>query len=130
MIRFVLTPLGGLFSWVTTAVFAAALTVGAVLYVYSSDLPSHESLARYQPPTISRIYSTEGRIIDEFARERRLFVPVAEIPPMVKHAFVSAEDKNFYQHGGYDARGIAAAMVEAVRSRGETVRGRRRSPSR
>ena len=123
MIRFVLTPLGGVFAWVTTAAFAAALSIGAVLYVYSSDLPSHESLARYQPPTISRIYSTEGRIIDEFARERRLFVPVEEIPDLVKHAFVSAEDKNFYQHGGYDARGIAAALVEAVRSRGETVRG-------
>ena len=123
MIRFVLSALGGVFAWVTTAAFAVALAVGAVLYVYSTDLPSHESLARYQPPTISRIYSTEGRIIDEFARERRLFVPVEEIPDLVKDAFVSAEDKNFYQHGGYDARGIAAALVEAVRSRGETVRG-------
>ena len=123
MIRFILAPLGGLFSWVITAVFAAALAVGAVLYVYSADLPSHESLAQYQPPTISRIYSSEGRIIDEFARERRLFVPVEEIPDLVKHAFVSAEDKNFYRHAGYDARGIGAAVVEAVRTRGETVRG-------
>ena len=123
MIHVLLAPLGGLFAWITTGAFAAALGLGAVLYVYSSDLPSHESLARYQPPTISRIYSSEGRIIDEFARERRLFVPVEEIPELVKHAFVSAEDKNFYSHHGYDARGIGAAMVEAVRSRGETVRG-------
>ena len=123
MIRLLLSPLGGLFSWVTTAVFAAAVAVGAVLYVYSADLPSHESLASYQPPTISRIYSTEGRIIDEFARERRLFVPVEEIPELVKQAFVSAEDKNFYEHAGYDVRGIGAALVEAVRSRGQTVRG-------
>ena len=123
MIRFVLAPLGGLFSWVITAAFAVALAVGGVLYVYSADLPSHESLASYQPPTISRIYSSEGRIIDEFARERRLFVPVEEIPDLVKHAFVSAEDKNFYRHKGYDARGIGAAAVEAVRTRGGTVRG-------
>ena len=60
MIRLLLSPLGGLFSWITTAAFAAALSVGAVLYVYGTDLPSHESLASYQPPTISRIYSTEG----------------------------------------------------------------------
>ncbi len=123
MIRFVLAPLGGLFSWVITAAFAVALAVGAVLYVYSADLPSHESLASYQPPTISRIYSSEGRIIDEFARERRLFVPIEEIPDLVKQAFVSAEDKNFYTHSGYDARGMGAALWEAARSRGETVRG-------
>jgi penicillin-binding protein 1A len=100
-----------------------ALSIGAVLYIYSSDLPSHDSLAQYKPPTISRIYSREGRIIDEFAKERRLFVPAEEIPDLVKHAFISAEDKNFYQHNGYDARGIAAALVEAVQSRGRNVRG-------
>ena len=100
-----------------------ALSIGGVLYIYSSDLPSHESLAQYKPPTISRIYSREGRIIDEFAKERRLFVPAEEIPDLVKQAFISAEDKNFYQHNGYDARGIVAAMVEAARSRGQNVRG-------
>ena len=123
MIHLLLAPFGGLFAWLTTGALAAALGVGAILYVYSADLPSHESLAQYQPPTISRIYSSEGRIIDEFARERRLFVPVEEIPDLVKHAFVSAEDKNFYTHAGYDARGIGAALVEAVQTRGETVRG-------
>src|SRR6056297_933238 len=100
-----------------------ALSIGAVLHIYGQDLPSHESLANYTPPTISRIYSGEGRVIDEFARERRLFTPAEDIPVMVKQAFISAEDKNFYQHGGYDARGIAAAVVEAVQTRGETVRG-------
>jgi penicillin-binding protein 1A len=52
--------------------------------MYSRDLPSHESLAQYTPPTISRIYSGEGRIIDEFAQERRLFVPAEDIPDLVK----------------------------------------------
>ena len=82
---------------------------------------NHETLARYTPPTISRIYSTEGRIIDEFARERRLFVPSGEIPDLVKAAFISAEDKNFYQHAGYDVRGIIGAVVEAAR--GGRLRG-------
>ena len=123
MIRFVTSFFGGIFSWVTTAVFMAALTIGAVFWIYGRDLPSTESLASYQPPTISRIYSTEGRIIDEFARERRLFVPSEEIPDLVKQAFISAEDKNFYEHDGFDARGIAIAARDAVASRGENVRG-------
>nr|WP_247743333.1 PBP1A family penicillin-binding protein [Shimia sp. R10_1] len=100
-----------------------ALSIGAVFWIYGQELPSHESLAQYKPPTISRIYSGEGHIIDEFAKERRLFVPAEEIPDMVKEAFISAEDKNFYYHSGFDARGIAAAAVEAVQSRGESVRG-------
>ena len=100
-----------------------ALTIGAVFWMYGRDLPSHESLAQYTPPTISRIYSGQGRLIDEFAKERRLFAPAETIPDLVKQAFISAEDKNFYQHEGYDLRGIGAAAVDAVRSRGQDVRG-------
>ncbi len=114
---------GSIFSLLTLVVLMVALSIGAIFFVYGKDLPSHESLANYTPPTISRIYSTEGRIIDEFAKERRLFTPAEEIPDMVKQAFISAEDKNFYNHAGYDARGIAAALVEAVQTRGQTVRG-------
>jgi penicillin-binding protein 1A len=58
---------------------AVALSIGAIFYIYGQDLPSHESLSQYQPPTISRIYSGEGRMLDEFARERRLFTPAEEI---------------------------------------------------
>ncbi len=123
MIRFVLSIFGAIFSLVTLGIFMAALVVGAVFWMYGRDLPSHESLAQYKPPTISRIYSGEGQLIDEFAQERRLFTPSEEIPDLVKQAFISAEDKNFYSHQGYDPRGIIAAGVEAVRSKGETVRG-------
>ena len=123
MIRFILSTLGGFFTFVTLGIFAVAVSIGAVFYIYGRDLPSHESLAQYTPPTISRIYSAEGRIIDEFAKERRLFTPAAEIPDLVKQAFISAEDKNFYSHKGYDARGIAAAAYDAVASRGQDVRG-------
>lgn len=104
-------------------IIAFALTIGAVFWIYGRDLPSHESLAQYQPPTISRIYSTEGEIIDEFARERRLFTPSEEIPDLIKQAFISAEDKNFYTHPGYDIRGIVSAAVDAARSGGSRVRG-------
>ncbi|MEM6578988.1 MAG: transglycosylase domain-containing protein, partial [Pseudomonadota bacterium] len=123
MLRFALSIFGSLFSFVTLIVLVIAVGIGAIFFVYGKDLPSHESLANYTPPTISRIYSGEGRIIDEFSRERRLFTPAEDIPDLVKQAFISAEDKNFYSHQGYDARGIAAALVEAVQTRGQTVRG-------
>ena len=123
MLRFILSFFGGIFTVVTMGAAAIALSIGAVFWVYGRDLPSHESLAQYKPPTISRIYSGEGRMIDEFAQERRLFTPAEEIPDLIKQAFISAEDKNFYDHAGYDARGIIAAGVEAVQSRGQNVRG-------
>lgn len=123
MFRFIGSFFGAIFTALTLGLLALALTIGAVFWMYSRDLPSHESLAQYSPPTISRIYSGEGRIIDEFAQERRIFAPIEEIPDLVKQAFISAEDKNFYTHHGYDARGIAAAAIEAIRSRGKNVRG-------
>lgn len=123
MLRAFFSFFGTIFTFVTMALAIVALSIGAVFWMYGRDLPSHEALAQYKPPTISRIYSNEGRIIDEFAQERRLFVPSDEIPELVKQAFISAEDKNFYHHSGYDARGIAAAAFEAVRSRGRNVRG-------
>jgi len=121
--RPILSLFGTVFSLITLVVVIVGLSIGAVLHIYGKDLPSHESLANYTPPTISRIYSSEGRIIDEFARERRLFTPAEDIPDLVKQAFISAEDKNFYTHGGYDALGIASAIVDAVKSRGRNVRG-------
>ena len=123
MLRFVLLFFGGIFSLFTLGLTMLGLTVGAVFYMYGRDLPSYEVLSQYAPKTISRIYSGEGNIIDEFAIERRLFTPAEEIPDIVKQAFVSAEDKNFYSHSGFDARGMAAAFVDAVKSRGEDVRG-------
>ncbi len=123
VIRFIGSFLGAIFTAVTLGILFGALTIGAIFWMYSSDLPSHESLAQYAPPTISRIYTGEGRILDEFARERRLFVPAEDIPDLVKHAFISAEDKNFYTHAGYDATGMAAALIDAVKSRGQDVRG-------
>ena len=95
----------------------------AVIRGYASDLPSHDELRNYQPAMLSRVYSGEGNVIAEFARERRVFVPIDEVPELVKQAFISAEDKNFYEHAGFDLRAIAAAIYEAIQTRGETVRG-------
>ncbi len=121
MLRFIASFLGGIFSWITIGLFMAAFTVGAIIWMYGRDLPNHEQLAQYAPPTISRIYSGEGRMIDEFARERRLYAASNEIPDLIKQAFISAEDKNFYTHKGYDPRGMVAAAIEALQ--GGRLRG-------
>jgi len=110
VLRFIFGFFGAIFSFVTIGAVLAAIMVGGVLWMYARDLPNHEQLAQYAPPTISRVYSAEGQLIDEFARERRLFAPASEIPPLVKHAFISAEDKNFYSHGGFDLIGIGVAI--------------------
>ncbi len=113
--------LAGIFSWVALGLATGLLIVNAVLFVFAGDLPDHDRLASYRPPTISRIFSGEGRLLDEFANQRRLFSPIEEIPPLVRNAFISAEDKNFYQHPGYDPVGMLKALLEAAR--GERLRG-------
>ena len=123
MLRFIGSFFGAIFTAVTLGLLFAALTIGAIFWIYSEDLPSHESLAQYSPPTISRIYSREGRIIDEFAQERRLFAAIEDIPDLVKDAFISAEDKHFYSHHGYDVTSMISAFRDAVVSRGQNMRG-------
>ena len=122
-VRSVFGFLGTIFTLITMSTIVCGLSLGGIFWVYGRDLPSHEFLAQYKPPTISRIYSAEGKIIDEFAKERRLFTPANQIPDLIKNAFISAEDKNFYEHPGYDMRGIFAALVDAIQSRGKRIRG-------
>jgi penicillin-binding protein 1A len=80
-------------------------------------------LPSINPRQLAESILLKGKIIDEFAKERRLFTPANEIPNLIKHAFISAEDKNFYNHPGYDLRGILSALVDAVQSRGKRIRG-------
>ena len=123
MLRFIVSLFGAIFSMIVMGLLFAALTMAGIFSIYGRDLPSHESLAQYAPPTISRIYSAEGKLMDEFASERRLFVPIGDIPGLVKDAFISAEDKHFYTHAGYDVQGMGAAVYEAIKTRGQTKRG-------
>lgn len=123
MTRAILSFFGGLFSFVMLGLFFAALTVGGVVWVYSHNLPSTEQLANYSPPMISRVYSGEGAMIDEFARERRLFTPIEDIPPMLRAAFISAEDGSFYEHSGFNPLAMVSAARDALVSRGRNVRG-------
>ena len=98
-------------------VFVAVAAVAAfVLWKVSKDLPDYEVLAKYEPPVMTRIHASDGNLIAEFARERRIYVPFTAIPDRVIQAFISAEDKNFYQHGGLDIQGIVRAAVTNLSS--------------
>jgi penicillin-binding protein 1A len=113
MIRFI----GTLFSLVSTAAIFSIGGLAGLVHIYGSDLPAHDELVSYHPKMLTRVYSGEGQVIAEFYREKRVFVPVDEIPEMVKNAFISAEDKNFYSHPGVDAVGIAKAITRFAMAR-------------
>ncbi|MDE2475993.1 MAG: penicillin-binding protein 1A, partial [Alphaproteobacteria bacterium] len=107
--KVVLSTLGGV-------VLIALLVTATYVYWVTRDLPSYEALAHYEPPLTTRVYAGDGMLIGEYARERRLYVPINQIPPRVKQAFLSAEDKNFYSHPGVDIYGIIRAALNDVRN--------------
>ena len=110
--------LGYLFGIGTTI---AILVAGGIAFYVGSlldDLPDFEVLASYEPPVTTRVYASDGGLMSEFARERRLYLPIQAIPDRVKAAFISAEDKNFYDHPGVDVTGIARAVVTYAKNYG------------
>ncbi len=94
--------------------FIGAGGVAWLVYSYGRGLPDYAQLAGYQPPMVSRVHAGDGRLLAEFAREKRVFVPVDAIPRQVINAFISAEDKTFYDHPGIDLPGILNAAVKNV----------------
>ena len=129
VLRLIFRFFGFLFSWLAIGSIMALAGLAAIFTIYGKDLPDYAQLERYEPATLSRIYSGEGELMDEFARERRIFTPIDEIPDRIKQAFISAEDKNFYEHHGFDPRGIAAALYDAA-AKAAGCAAPRRSPSR
>jgi penicillin-binding protein 1A len=122
VLRLLFRFFGFLFSWLAIGSIMALAALAAIFAIYGKDLPDYAQHETYEPPTLSRIYSGQGILMDEFARERRIFTPIDEIPDRIKQAFVSAEDKNFYAHHGFDPRGIVAALYDAAVN-GERLRG-------
>ena len=88
------------------------LLVFSTLWYFSSGLPDYKKLSTYQPPVSSRVYSNEGKLIAEYALEKRLFIPYDSIPKKIINSFLSAEDKNFFDHPGIDAKGIIRATIK------------------
>ncbi len=112
-----LTFLGWSFGLFVVAFVGMSAAVGWLLFEASKDLPDYESLARYEPPVMTRIHAHDGSLIAEYARERRIFVPINTIPKRVIAAFLSAEDARFYEHGGIDLQGVARAAIKYIETK-------------
>lgn len=98
---------------------AVLLVIGLVALfvtfkVLTRDLPDHTVLAKYEPPVTTRVHAGDGKLIAEYSREHRIFVPIQAIPANVQNAFVSAEDKTFRSHGGVDYMGVTRAIINNV----------------
>jgi penicillin-binding protein 1A len=104
--------------WMFTVMFMVVLGLaGVALYVIwdvSKDLPDYKQLAAYEPPVMTRMHASDGSLLAEYAEQRRLFVPIDQVPKKLIQAYLAAEDKTFYQHAGLDWRGIAAAGLRYV----------------
>ena len=112
-----------LFGIVLGVVLAALLVIGGITATaVLKDLPSTETLATYTPPLPSTVRSGDGTILTSFSREKRIFLPYNEIPPLLVHAYLSAEDKTFFEHAGLDYAGIAQAVLTNLESLGQHKR--------
>src|SRR3954470_13393084 len=97
--------------------------VSGLLWHFSHGLPDHKQLADYQPATSSRLYASDGRLLAEYAREKRVFVPVAAMPKLVTEAFVAAEAQRFFHHPGIDFVGVLRAMIANLANPGKRPEG-------
>lgn len=118
--------------WIAIAgvvVLSLIAAAGFSLAIYAAlifhDMPDAAELADYRPPTATRVYAWDGTLIGEFSRERRIFVPYDQIPPRMVKAFLAAEDRNFFEHGGIDYQGLSRAVLKNVLnvSRGRRLEG-------
>lgn len=114
--RILLWSLSGLGIMTVLGAIAAAGLFFFIMTKYGRDLPDYRALADYEPPVVTRIHAADGSMVTEFATQRRLFMPIEQVPDQVIHAFLSAEDKNFYEHPGIDFVGILRAALTNVRN--------------
>ena len=98
------------------SLIVSLLFVLSTLWYFSIGLPDYKKLSNYQPPISSRVYSDNGKLIAEYALQKRLFVPFKSIPDVVINSFLAAEDKNFFSHPGVDAKGILRATFKNIKN--------------
>ncbi|HEX2353405.1 MAG TPA: PBP1A family penicillin-binding protein, partial [Xanthobacteraceae bacterium] len=116
--RLLLRFFGLLFAAGTILFVAAVAAAAALLWHYSQSLPDYSQLQDYEPAVMTRVHAADGSLLAEYARERRLYIPIQAVSKLVINAFIAAEDKNFYEHGGIDFSGIARAGVLYVQQYG------------
>ncbi|WP_414474972.1 penicillin-binding protein 1A [Microvirga sp. M2] len=121
--RFVLRFFGFATALASLVLVSGSLAVGVLLWHVSTDLPDHAELARYEPAMTTRLHAADGRIIAEYARENRLYLPLSMVPKRIAAAFLAAEDQNFYDHNGIDPRGIGRAVLANLASDADRLQG-------
>ena len=99
---------------VVSTILVTAISILAVLWAFSNNLPDYKFLKNYKPSVSSKVYSGEGQLVNDFSSEKRIFVPYDAIPQKVINSFLSAEDKNFFSHPGVDAKGVLRAVINNI----------------
>ncbi|NWG25521.1 MAG: penicillin-binding protein 1A [Pseudorhodoplanes sp.] len=120
--KFLLRFAGFLFAAGTILFLVGVAGAAVAMWHFSKDLPDYSQLQDYEPPVMTRVHASDGALVAEYARERRLYLPIQAVPKMVINAFISAEDKNFYEHGGLDFQGIMRAGILYLQNLGTNRR--------
>ncbi len=120
--KLVLRFFGFLFAAGTILFVVGVAATAGLLWHFSKDLPDYSQLQDYEPPVMTRVHAADGSLVAEYARERRLYIPIQAVPKLVINSFLAAEDKNFYEHGGLDFTGIARAGFVYLQNYGSSRR--------
>src|SRR6202158_3731686 len=120
--RLLVRFMGFLFAAGTVVFLVGVAATAGLIWHFSKDLPDYSQLQDYEPPVLTRVHAADGSLVGEYARERRLYIPIQAVPKRVINAFLAAEDKNFYEHGGLDFTGIARAAINLVQNYGSRRR--------
>jgi penicillin-binding protein 1A len=122
MMRFLVRFLGFLFAAGTVVFLVGVAGVAGAIWHFSKDLPDYSQLQDYEPPIMTRVHAADGSLLGEYAKERRLYLPIQAVPKLVINAFLAAEDKNFYEHGGIDYSGMLRAALLYAQNYGSNRR--------
>jgi penicillin-binding protein 1A len=114
--------LGFLFTVGTVVFLVGVAATAGMIWHYSKDLPDYSQLQDYEPPVMTRVHASDGALLGEYSKERRLYLPIQAVPKLVINAFLAAEDKNFYEHGGIDFFGMARAGLLYAQNYGSNRR--------
>ncbi len=115
-----------LLAYLMTSIFLIALSgILVLLYIlwfYGKDLPDYKELSKYNPNVVTRIHAGNGALLAEYATEKRVFVPISVIPKKLINAYISAEDKDFYNHFGLDLKATLRAILTNIKNIGSHKR--------
>src|SRR5216117_3716055 len=120
--RLLVRFMGFLFAAGTVVFLVGVAATAGLIWHFSKDLPDYSQLQDYEPPVMTRVHASDGALLGEYSKERRLYLPIQAVPKMVINAFLAAEDKNFYEHGGVDYSGMARAALLYVQNYGSNRR--------